>query len=219
VGAMERTITVPAAEVSAYVTLSGADVDLDALGACGRFVGARVECDLSMAAATIGADFADRLAEWHNACTKLARDVAAGTAAGEYAVTVRSLVAARQTDGKQGRSDLGDELDALDSIAGIGPLVADALSADPDWEAVVAQGAPYEVSVERDGNDTTVRFVVDADIVWPDALGGIGAPNELARHVTVRLNHARWRDRRVRRLVAVDVTAEELWPTGLPPVR
>jgi hypothetical protein len=49
-------------------------------------------------------------------------------------------------------------------------------------------------------------------VEWPTALGGPAAPNELHRHVKIVANHAKWRDRKVRRLVRVEVSCDEVWP-------
>jgi hypothetical protein len=204
--------TIPAAAVGAYRCLVDPGLDQESLLRCGRVLGNRVECDLVLVAAELGLPAAETISRFWTACTELFESLQQGDVPSSYAVLLRPLVSTRQRDSKQERRDLGGELEDLSCIAGVGAVLEEACGAEPDWAKVVSLGAVYHTTVERDGNDTTIKLVVEADVLWPESLGGAAAPNEIARHIEVRVSHAAWRDRRNRRLVTLEVGAEEIWP-------
>lgn len=135
-----------------------------------------------------------------------------GTGGESFAIVERKLHANRQRDDAKGRVDLVSELADAAAIPLLGELVENACSAECDWELLLRRGAAWQASV-TDGAKTTriIHLVVDAANGWPASWGGPSRANELRRHVMIEVSHAAWRDRRVRRLVAVTVTAEELW--------
>lgn len=127
---------------------------------------------------------------------------------GEAVVLQRTLLVARQTDGKEGRTDLAGELEAMMAVPALA-AVCDAM-----LEQEVVESGLTGCEVERDGNTTVVRVYVSS-LEWPDELGGPPCPGETRRLFELTANHAKWRDRRVRRLQALRVEAEELWAAPL----
>ena len=128
--------------------------------------------------------------------------------AGEAADAVKvlhPLRSAEQSTAKGARRDLHDELQALQLVPACAPLLH-LLDPTPDVDALAAHG---EVAV----NDATTTMSITAEAgVFPLALGGPPRPGEQHRHIEVTASHARWRDRRARRMTCVNVTAVELWP-------
>jgi hypothetical protein len=161
--------------------------------------GAHAEISLAALTEVCGQDLANAAVRcWERTCS-LWEDLA-----GEAVVVQRALVRVRQTDGKNGRSDLAAELDALMSVPALAAVCEALLEQDVDDSKLVG------CEVERSGNTTTVRVCVSS-LEWPDALGGAPCPGETRRVFELTANHAKWRDRRVRRLQALSIDAEELW--------
>jgi hypothetical protein len=178
-----------------------------ALAPCGRRLGARVELDLASAREVVGDETVGRLEAYWDA----AREYWAGGAHGGVVVR-RRIVSARQRDGRDGKVDLARELDALDEI-GLDAACDALLGTAPDVDALAGIGG---IAVVEQGESRTVVTATLSSPVWPDALGGVPGVGEVAREVTLVAAHAKWRDRRVRRLVAVEVVSVELWPDPAP---
>lgn len=169
------------------------------------------EVDLAGLAGT-APDSAALLAEWWLDCQAFWEAVAQRRWAGRFLQLRRPLV--RHSIGD--RRDMRAELSALERVPQLAPMVSAATAGDPDWQylaglAEVADGG----ADERSGRVWTVAVGGES---WPALLGGPGMPGLLARHVTVGVTHAAWRDRRSRRLTFVQVDAVEWWPqpTRLP---
>ena len=158
-------------------------------------------------------DLAGRLAEFADANRRLWDAHRTGAGGVPYVVAARDVVAVRQRDDATGRTDLADQLASADKVVLLARLVEMATSATCDWDELVKRASVWGGVVEHDGkNGHTVVLNVEGAQDWPAEWGGAARANELQRQVIVEVNHAAWRDRRVRRLVSVSVTVFELWP-------
>jgi hypothetical protein len=165
---------------------------------CAVRLGNKVEVSLEAVKETAGAEAAERLSNYWRAATQMW-----SSGKGRAVLVRRPLVQVAQKDGKEGRVELAAELAALELIPEGDALV----------EALLGPAVQPDqlTSVETNGNETSVT-VTRRMVEWPTALGGPAAPNELHRHVKIVANHAKWRDRKVRRLVRVEVSCDEVWP-------
>jgi len=182
----------------------------DLVAACGVRVGAAVEVDL---ARLTGADtaLANRLGDYWARCNELWDRFADGEV-GLDAVDVRRLLrSAAQTDSRKGRLDLNAEMKALIGLSVVGPLVKELLGSEPDFASISARGASVGLSIEAQGDMHVVRFALPARRPWTSELGGVASRGEWERGFTMRVSHAPWRDRRVRRFVSLQVHATETW--------
>lgn len=202
------TVPVLVAELAALHAVAPVSV----LERCGRYLGDRVELDLDAlgrvdhdAAAWCGAYWARCEAFWAEAATT-------GRPRGAYVLIERELRSVVQTDTKAARTDLRAELDALEAQAGLTGVLDALLGAEIDDDALLAHVHAFRGSVRRVGADTVVRLVVPVGRLWPLELGGAASMGETARVIELTANHAAWRDRKVRRLRAVTVSAQEIWP-------
>jgi len=178
------------------------------LGAVGTQIGERVEIDLALVAHT-DPDAAEEISRYLQHCVEF---WAGPQPAGPYIAVARTLVTARQQDGQQGRRDLREELDALTRLGGVGPYIQELTARTPDEHQLARLGAPLSARVEQDGDQREVTLHAPPSGMWPTILGGAPSPGEVRRTLQLRVSHANWRDRRVRRLMACEVTAVELWP-------
>ena len=186
--------TVP---LAAAAVLLGSD---ERLTRCAVRVAERVEISLDRVAAEMCPDTAARLdSYWERSKALWAQG------RGPAVLVRRSLVTARQIDRKDGRVDLHDELAALEVLPGADSVIETLLGQDPDLALL------QDAHADRTGNETTVTLT-HRSLEWPTALGGPAGPGELHRVIVVTANHAKWRDRKVRRLARVDVSVDEVWP-------
>lgn len=207
--------TVPAWVAQTFLTPLAPAV-AEQLEGCGVQVGERVELDLGAAAGVLGEGTCDALRRYAQACRDFFDTWVAGGDPGPWVVVRRTLVSVRQQDTKQHRVDLGGHLEAAADIPLLGEVLDLACGADPDWDEVRHLGEAAGVAVLEDGNETTVELSLPTATVWPELLGGVPTRGELSRTVTAVVNHAAWRDRRNRRLVQLEVVAEEMWPDPAP---
>ena len=128
-----------------------------------------------------------------------------------FTVAEVELVHAIQRDDKSGRVDLSDQLTDASAIPGLGVILEEATGASPSWERVVHLATGWGGRVEHEAQRTTLTLNVPNAKGWCESWGGNPESNELRRRVTIEFNHAAWRDRRVRRLQSVRVTADQLW--------
>jgi hypothetical protein len=204
-----RTVPLTVAEIAVAAGVA----DSDCFTPCGRKVGHRVEIDLDALDAV-----APEAGAWAQQYWDAARDLwdawAGRRVTGDALAVRRSLVNVAQVDSKKtGRVDLRAELDALSSYGGFRSLLDALLGADFDLDRLHAAAQPWKSEIAVDGTKVTVTLWVTDGVAWPQALGGTGAPGEVARVFTLVAQHAAWRDRKVRRLAEVHIAAEELWPT------
>lgn len=199
--------TVPALAAAIVCTNQ---TERELVSACGVRVGAAVEVDLDRLRAADAA-LADRLADYWNRCNELWDRFAEGEV-GLDAIDVRRLLrSAAQTDSRAGRLDLNAEMKALIGLAVVGPLVKELLGANPDFQSITKRGESVGLTVEVQGDMRVVRFALPARRPWPAELGGVASRGEWERGFTMRVSHAPWRDRRVRRLVSLQIHATETW--------
>lgn len=170
--------------------------DEDLVKACAVRLGERVEVSIPAVAERGGEAAASRLTRYWDAARRLW-----ATGEGQAVIVRRTLVQAAQRDVKDGRVELSAELAALEMIPEGSELV----------ESLLGPRMQFVGPCEENGNETTV-VVSKRMPEWPTALGGPAGPNEVQRHVKIVANHAKWRDRKVRRLVRVEVSCDELWP-------
>lgn len=162
------------------------------------------------AASTLDPGVRDLAAAYWAATLRFWERAERGDALGSLVVVTRTLHAAKQGAGsKGGRADLAAEADALAATGVLDDIADELLSAAPDHDWL--ERAPGVTALERDGNATALTVTCIAGD-WPAVLGGAAGPGEISRTLTLAANHAAWRDRRVRRLCALTVTATEVWP-------
>ena len=135
-----------------------------------------------------------------------------GVGGSNFAIVERTLVAWRQRDNANGRSDLTLQYAEADKVPLLGELLALVTAKKCDWAAVARRGFGWDAVVTPGAKNTNlVTFKVGAAKGWPVSWGGNARSNELYRRLELEVNHAAWRDRCVRRLVGVNVVAAELW--------
>ena len=100
---------------------------------------------------------------------------------------------------------------ALIALPVVGPLVKELLGTNPDFASIETRGASAGMTVELQGDMHVIRFALPARRPWVNELGGVASRGEWERGFTLRVSHAPWRDRRVRRLVSVQIHATETW--------
>lgn len=133
--------------------------------------------------------------------------------AGEYIAAEVEIVDAIQKGTREGKVDLRAQLAALERTAA-GALVAEALSAEPDMDAVGRLGERYQVSWQDEGDSrATCSFTLFGKHEYPRELGGASGTDEVARKFTLHISYAAWRDRRVRRLTRLTIHAVHVLPT------
>lgn len=113
------------------------------------------------------------------------------------------------------RSDLISSYEALRTVPIVGRIIEELLN-HPQEETVLqtlAGDMPLQLLGEEDGAQTW-RMICAKESwpVWADILGGGYGPGETAREIEITVRYAKWRDRRVRRLVRVSTFAHEVWP-------
>jgi len=127
----------------------------------------------------------------------------------------RWLIAAHaQKSGPGLKADLGAQFQAMADMPVLGDLVQAATEACVDLDVLVPLARMLSGSVTS-GPGANPATIISVELVpggLDDALGGAPWPNESGRVLDVTVRHAPWRDRRVRRLVGVDVYAQGHWP-------
>lgn len=117
----------------------------------------------------------------------------------------------QQRDDKAGRRDLLEVLNSGFDTPHLGEILQEATGSSPDWSVVEKLSSSWAGTILRDGTRTSLVMKVPNARGWSIFWGGAPAENEVRRRVEIEFNHAAWRDRRVRRLVAVRVVADEIW--------
>jgi hypothetical protein len=158
-------------------------------------------------------ELADRCNAYWAACRRFWDDVAAGAVRRDGVETRRVLAENRQTDSRQGRCDLTAELEAF-STGDLAGLVEQLTGTGVNWDEISSN--PMVESVVRDGDASTVTLLYPGRGAWDDVLGGGCSRAETGRRFMLGLSHAKWRDRRVRRVVSLSVEAVEIWPNPAP---
>lgn len=173
-------------------------------------LGARPEVDLAVVSVELGSAIALAMADHYRLCAK------GGWQPNTRGNVVlhRPLLVSAQSTTKARRSDLVDELDALFGVPGVSQLVEELTGPEPDDVRLTLLGGPFALDTRRNGATRVSRFSVESVFDWLPALGGPSSPGERRRTFELSTNYAAWRDRRVRRLELLRVTAEECWPAA-----
>jgi hypothetical protein len=187
------------------------DPDFTGWDSVGVRVGGNIEADVD-ALDAINPGLGARAGAYWERCRDFWDTYAAGHAAGHAVRIDRRVAYSRQSDTRNGRVDLTGELAALEALPLLGPLVTELTGASPSRGDLDSRYAPLIVTTTTNGDETVVTAEFPARQDFPSALGGPHSRGELARRFRLTVNHAKWRDRRVRRLVCVDVEAIEIWP-------
>jgi len=202
---------VPAVPLIAASLACRSESERLAAASCTITVGSLQEIDLGRLARTDAA-LACRLAAYWESCGDMWDRFADGETGLVGISVLRPLRRAAQTDSRAGRTDLVSEVDALCSLPVVGPLIEELLGSAPDVDDIVARGSESNLSVTVTGtNVAEVRFRLPARRPWPAVLGGTVSRGEYEREFTLRISWAKWRDRRNRRLVNVNVDGHEIW--------
>jgi hypothetical protein len=193
-------------------------------GDCVVLVGARPEVDLDAlrwheavtgGAGTVltGPVCADALAGYWGQCQQLWQDLRAGTPSGAYVMTVRPLHRGQQKYTRGDKTDLVAEIAACESVPALAELVTALTAPEPDLSQLALMAAGFGGTADRKpSGQVWVTAAFTGATTWPTILGGVAWPGEVERTVTLVGKHATWRDRRVRRLLRVEVDVREVWP-------
>jgi hypothetical protein len=139
------------------------------------------------------------------------RDHLDGVGGRAFVVVRRVVVEHVQRDDANGRSDLAEILEASQTVSLLGWITESLCSTRPDYQAILRKASVWDAQLEQDGVRSVLTLDVPSAKGWPEVLGGSQGARELRRRITLETNHAKWRDRKVRRLVRVRVEADELW--------
>jgi hypothetical protein len=153
-----------------------------------------------------------RAAQYWDRCREFWDAYANGASAGPALLIERRVLSARQTDTRNGRFDLSAHFAAFRETPLLGPLIHEITSAQPDFDNLETLFSPLNITISSEGDETVVIAEIPARQDFETLLGGPHSRGELQRKFQFTVNHAKWRDRRVRRLVAIEIDAIELWP-------
>jgi hypothetical protein len=206
--ATQRLRSVPILAASLSVT---DPYELEVIASCGVKVGNSAEIDLNRVGSLLP-DLAERLSAYWIRCGLLWDRYAAGETGLEVVDVLRTLRTNAQTDSRQGRLDLNSEMHSLFSLAVIGPLLEEVLGSKPDFSSILERGKSVGLDIQSIGDTHTVSFSLPSRRPWVEELGSVSSRGEWERKFTLRVSHAPWRDRRVRRLVSIKIEACESWP-------
>lgn len=183
----------------------------------GRRIGARVEVDLDGVRGACPS-LCQALELYQSQTERLWARAASGAGSGERYVTTRRRVADHhQVTGTAGRADLREVFDAVEGLPQIGAVLQVATDTDPVLEDLSEQVGTLDGEVTCPAPGVVVLEVPLVGVAaWPEQLGGPPTPTEIGRTLVLTVRHARWRDRRVRRLARVEVFVEELFADPEP---
>lgn len=190
-------------------TVSLVQPDFDQWATIGVVLGNRVEADLA-ALEAVEPGLGLRVARYWERCRSFWDLVAGGDRPTNGLHVERALIAHRQSTTTTDRRDLNEVLEVLDRVPVVSEIVESALSTKPDWDVLRRNGLSTEVTHRDDV--TVISFLYPGRHDWDTQLGGVCSRGEIGRRVEIVVSHAKWRDRRSRRLVSVDVFAREVWP-------
>lgn len=151
------------------------------------------------------------LAKYWYECLRFWSKMGRGIEPGPWVATKRKLVAHQQS----AHADLKDVYAALNDVPIISGIVDVILNTVVSETELAHMAGDMSAVVHVVGDGATVYTFVCPRAgwsTWVELLGGALSPGEEAREIKVTVRYAKWRDRRVRRLVRVDVYTHELWP-------
>lgn len=168
----------------------------------------RVWCDLAALAEAGFVAEAAMAADYHTKTMQWRKELHIG-GRGDAVVADTVLFSAVQVSAGPDRKDLGEELaELLGGPTTTAGLFEELTSADPNLDGL-AERARELGGILDSGDKTTVELPWSVD---SDPFGGAATDAEIARRLKVEVVHAKWRDRRARRLARVEVWARQLWP-------
>ena len=126
--------------------------------------------------------------------------------------TEREILNVKQLDTVGARVDLKAEFTELIALPFYGELVKTALKKDVDWSFLSGEIKALGGSMEQFDTTTIITFTLPGRTNWTKILGGEYSRGEIKREFKITINHAKWRDRKIRRLQALSITAVEIWP-------
>jgi hypothetical protein len=135
-------------------------------------------------------------------------DLASGLPLADYSLFHRLISSELQDTRKGSKIDLINSLKEIDSD----PVLKEVISPLLDPELYQEFAHPYLISKYIDGLNINVTIEIPGKKDYNYHLGGLSSRAEIGRVFQITISHAKWRDRRVRKLVSVDVYAKELWP-------
>ena len=202
---------------------AGAGPMLDALAGCAVQLRGpdgqhwATELSLDLVARELSADLAAQLAAYYRLCGTFWDNLAAGRPGGSYLVLHRPILHLQQVDTKtKGKVMLREQLEALTAMPGLDAVVRELLVPEPDFEQLMVAGEPFNMAIDRSGQWAQARLEVVTDAPWPAALGGAPTRAEVRRYLVLKTNYAQSRDRALRRLMALRVEVQEVWPDPAP---
>ena len=163
-------------------------------------------------------ELAAALADYVACDAWFAQRVATGSEGGAFVEIERDLGVWRQATGdRDTRADLRAVYDALSELPEAAEALPVLLAASVDVDAATRSDAIRVLS--HDDAETVVEVRCEEPFggrSWPLPLGGEAAPGEFERVFTLTIRRAKWRDRALRRLRSVQITALELHADPTP---
>lgn len=129
----------------------------------------------------------------------------------DFVLSKRLLIAHVQDTKKGSKKDLIEVLSSVMDEASLSDFFEIALEETLFIDKLYKLGGE-RVRISQDGDNTTISLVVENFANYEPLLGGTFGVNEIARLFTFKVNHAKWRDRKVRRFVSLKVEAIEKLP-------
>ena len=134
-----------------------------------------------------------------------------GKSCNDFVLAKRQLISHTQDTSKGRKKDLTEVLAAIMDEASLADFFEIALDESICIDKLFKLGSE-RVRISQDGDNTTISLVVENFTEYDLSLGGAVGDNEVARLFTFKVNHAKWRDRKVRRFVSLKVEAIDKFP-------
>lgn len=122
----------------------------------------------------------------------------------------RHLSTRRQVDSGSERKDLIEVYKFLSGLDFLTSLTDSLFSSDPNWDLI--QNHALCTAVVHSGEVFSTTLEIPGQYDWAPDLGGTPSPNEVCRIFVITTNYAKWRDRKVRRIVSIESRAVEICP-------
>lgn len=122
----------------------------------------------------------------------------------------RALSVSRQVDSGSERKDLIEVHKFLSGMDFLKSLTDSLFSDSPDWDLIKSH--PLCTDVFENGDVFVTTLVIEGQYDWIPDLGGTPSPNEVCRIFIITTSYAKWRDRKVRRIMSLESRAIEICP-------
>lgn len=126
--------------------------------------------------------------------------------------TEREILNVKQLDTVGARVDLKAEFTELIALPFYGDLIKSALKKEVDWTFLSGEIKALGGAIEKFDTTTIITFTLPGRTNWSATLGGEYSRGEIKREFKITINHAKWRDRKIRRLQALAISVIEIWP-------